>query len=166
MSKLFRFLSWFVVIALVVVADQVSKQVVLNHMQLGDSIPVIEGCFNWVLTYNRGAAFGFLSSAGGWQRYFLLAFAAGVSIWLLWMMWNALNRPTFCLAISLIVGGAVGNLIDRYSIGAVIDFIDWHVGSYHWPAFNVADIGISVGVTLLVLDAFLAMQKTSPRSVR
>ena len=138
---------------MVIVLDQASKWWVLEAIQPDDPVEVTP-FFNLVLTFNAGAAFSFLGTAGGWQRYFLGAIAIIISVWLVWMIWTARGRRLQSASLALILGGALGNVIDRFRLGAVVDFIDIHIGTVHWPAFNIADIGITVGVILLLLDAF------------
>jgi signal peptidase II len=112
----------------------------------------LTGFFNVVHVWNTGAAFSFLANAGGWQRYFFIALAFGVSIWLT----LALRKPLRALeagAYSLILGGALGNAVDRLLRGHVVDYLDFHLGGWHWPAFNVADIGIVCGALLMVVSS-------------
>jgi len=120
----------------------------------GSSVELIP-TLDLVLVYNTGAAFSFLSTAGGWQRWFFIGIAVVVCGFILhWMRELPRRARWYPLALSLILGGAVGNVIDRARTGAVVDFIDFHVGDWHWPAFNVADSAICVGAALLVLGAF------------
>jgi len=120
----------------------------------GSSVELIP-TLDLVLVYNTGAAFSFLSTAGGWQRWFFIGVAVVVCGFILhWMRELPRRARWYPLALSLILGGAVGNVIDRARTGAVVDFIDFHVGDWHWPAFNVADSAICVGAALLVLGAF------------
>jgi signal peptidase II len=104
------------------------------------------------MVYNQGAAFSFLASSGGWQRWFFSGLAFVVSLVIIWMLWKNASQRLFCWSLSLILGGAVGNLIDRLIYGHVIDFLDFHIGTLHWPAFNVADSAITLGAALFVLD--------------
>jgi signal peptidase II len=106
-----------------------------------------------VLVYNRGAAFSLLADAGGWQRGLFIGIAIVASVWIAWLLRRHAGETLFCLALSLVLGGALGNVIDRVHAGAVLDFLDFHAFGYHWPAFNVADIAISCGAVLLVWDA-------------
>lgn len=145
---------WLWLSLFIVALDQSSKWVVDHTLQLYQSVPLMP---SFQLTYlrNEGAAFSFLSSAGGWQRWFFVALAltssVAIGIWL-----GRLNRTQTREAIgwALVLGGAIGNLIDRLIWGYVIDFLDVYYGNWHWPAFNVADSAITVGVGLLLLDAF------------
>jgi len=134
--------------------DWWSKRLMQETLQTEAVIPVFEG-LRFVLVYNHGAAFGFLSSAGGWQRGLFILLAVMVSIYLGYRLWLA--RPDerhFNLGLVFILGGALGNLIDRIILGYVVDFIDIYFQNWHWPAFNVADIAISVGAGIVILDSF------------
>jgi signal peptidase II len=136
---------------LVLIADQVSKWWAQMSLPMAQAIKVTD-FLNWFLIYNPGAAFSFLSQAGGWQRWFFTIIgiiAAVVIIWLLQK--NTQDRP-FCIALALILGGAIGNVLDRLLYGAVVDFIDVHYQGWHWPAFNLADSAISIGATLIVIN--------------
>jgi signal peptidase II len=142
---------WLGIAAIVVLLDQVTKITMARLLAYGQSEPVTS-FFNLVMVYNPGAAFSFLADSGGWQRWFFSALALGVSIFIVWMLGKNASQRLFCWSLSLILGGAVGNLIDRLAYGHVIDFLDFHVGGWHWPAFNVADSAITVGAALFVLD--------------
>ena len=145
-AKTYLFLALFVLIA-----DQISKWWAQMSLPMAQAIKVTD-FLNWFLIYNPGAAFSFLSQAGGWQRWFFTIIgivAAAVIIWLLQK--NTQDRP-FCIALALILGGAIGNVLDRLLYGAVVDFIDVHYHGWHWPAFNLADSAISIGATLIVIN--------------
>ncbi len=144
--------NWLAVALLIVVLDQASKLTIEHFMQFGQTIPVIPG-FNLVLTYNPGAAFSFLADAGGWQRHFFTVLAIVVSGVLTWQL---KKNPTPSLqnwSMTLILGGAIGNVIDRIYLGHVIDFVQVYYETHYWPAFNVADSAITVGAVLMVLDS-------------
>jgi signal peptidase II len=142
------------ILALVVlVLDIATKRWVESLVLHGQQIP-LTGFFNLVLTYNAGAAFSFLSDASGWQRWFFSAIAASASGMIIYLQRKHAADKLFCIAQSLILGGALGNLWDRISLGHVVDFLDFHVSNYHWPAFNVADSAIFVGAILLIIDSF------------
>lgn len=142
------------VIALVVlVMDVATKRWVEATLSFGEQIP-LTGFFNLVLTYNAGAAFSFLSDAGGWQRWFFSGIAGGAAVLIVYLLRKHASDKLFCIALSLILGGALGNLWDRITLGHVVDFLDFHAGGYHWPAFNVADSAIFLGAFLLILDSF------------
>ena len=142
------------ILALVVlVLDIATKRWVESVLFHGQQIP-LTGFFNLVLTYNAGAAFSFLSDASGWQRWFFSAIAAGASALIIYLLRKHAAEKMFCIALSLILGGALGNLWDRITLGHVVDFLDFYISSYHWPAFNVADSAIFLGAILLILDSF------------
>jgi len=142
---------WLGIAIVVVLMDQVSKITMTRLLVYGQS-EVVNPFFNLVMVYNQGAAFSFLANSGGWQRWFFSALALAVSISIIWMLNRNASQRMFCWSLSLILGGAVGNLIDRLAYGHVIDFLDVHVGNWHWPAFNVADSAITIGAALFVLD--------------
>ncbi len=144
---------WLAIAALVVVVDQITKQAIEHYFDFGGSL-ALTSFFNLVLAYNSGAAFSFLADAGGWQRWFFTAVALLASAIIVYLMRKHADEPRFCLALSLILGGALGNLIDRILLGHVVDFLDFHAAGYHWPAFNVADLAISVGAVILVVESF------------
>lgn len=142
------------VIALVVVVlDFITKRWIESALEYGEHVP-LTGFFNLVLAYNAGAAFSFLSDAGGWQRWFFTIVSAGASVLIFFLLRKHTADKLFCIALSLILGGALGNLWDRATLGHVVDFLDFHLAGYHWPAFNVADSAISLGAVLLVIDSF------------
>lgn len=141
---------WYGLAAGVIVLDQLSKAVVLALLRTGDSVPVTP-FFNWVLTWNPGAAFSFLADSGGWQRWFFTGLALLVGGWIAWLLRQPQPRAQ-AGALALILGGALGNAIDRVRFGAVVDFVDLHVAGWHWPAFNVADSAICVGAALLIWE--------------
>ena len=147
-------LIWLWISALVIVIDQATKRVVDTTMQLYQSIELIP-CFQLTYLRNQGAAFSFLSGAGGWQRWFFIGLAIIASVFIcFWLKKLDRSQRWEAVAWSLVLGGALGNLIDRILFGYVIDFLDVYVGEWHWPAFNVADSAITVGVVMLLLDSF------------
>ena len=146
--------SWLTLAGVIIVLDQISKWIVLGALQPGDSLYVAP-FFNWVLTFNSGAAFSFLSDAGGWQRWFFTVLALGVSVWIVSLLRRHTSEFRLSLALTLVLGGALGNVIDRIRFGAVVDFIQWHVAGYYWPAFNIADSAITVGAILLAWDQLM-----------
>ncbi|GJL74591.1 signal peptidase II [Nitrosomonas sp.] len=151
-------------IALIVLSlDLATKYWVESAMVYGQQIPVT-GFFNLVLTYNAGAAFSFLSEASGWQRWFLSAIAAGASLVIIYLLIKYKTEKLFCLSLSLILGGAIGNLWDRITLGHVVDFLDFYIGDYHWPAFNIADSAIFIGAALLIFESFSSKEKTQTDS--
>lgn len=145
-----RWLGWSVV---VFALDQLTKHAVLANFQYLES-KTIFSWFNLVLAHNTGAAFSFLAGASGWQREFFIGITLVISGVLLWMLRSGHRNRLLALALSLVLGGAAGNLYDRLLYGYVIDFVQWHVAGYYWPAFNVADSAICLGAGLLVFDSF------------
>ena len=142
---------WLWLAALVVLLDQISKWLALGALHLGET-RYFAPFWNWVLTFNPGAAFSFLSDAGGWQRWFFTVLSLAVSAWILALLRRHSNEFRLSLALTMVLGGALGNVIDRVRFGAVVDFIQWHAGGYYWPAFNLADSAITLGAVLLVWD--------------
>lgn len=149
---------WFGIAGLVIVLDQFTKWVVLGHIQPGEIIHVAP-FWNWVLTYNPGAAFSFLADQPGWQRWFFTALALAVSGWIALELRRNAHDRLLALALALVMGGALGNMIDRIRFGAVVDFIQWHAAGWYWPAFNVADSAITVGAILLAYSTLTATDK-------
>jgi signal peptidase II len=144
---------WWLML-LVLVADQISKQVVIANMQLFDSIELLP-FFNFTYVRNYGAAFSFLSDAGGWQRWFFTMIAVVISCVLaVWLARNNRTQLKLNLALSLVLAGAIGNLIDRSIYGYVIDFFHLYYQNWHYPAFNIADSAICIGAALLIWDSF------------
>ena len=154
-------LGWWYLIALIVlVLDQLTKTWVIAEFYLGQR-EIITSFFNLVHVHNYGAAFSFLSDAGGWQRWFFAALSAVVSaVIVVWISRLPKTRWIEGLALALILGGALGNLYDRLVLGYVVDFLDFHWSGSHFPAFNVADSGITTGAVLLILDMFITDQDT------
>ena len=145
---------WFAVAAAVVLADRVTKLVVLEAFAPGETRPVT-GFFNLVLVFNKGAAFSFLAGAPGWQTPLLSAIAVAASVIVSVLILRSPGKRLFCAGLALILGGALGNLWDRIAWGHVVDFLDLHAAGWHWPAFNVADAGITVGAALLIVEGFV-----------
>ena len=147
-------LRWLWCSLAVIVVDQSTKLVALELLDPASSVELL-ATLNLVLAYNTGAAFSLLSTAGGWQRWLFIGLALAICAFILhWLRDLPRHARLLPLALSLIIGGAVGNVIDRVRIGAVVDFIDFHVGDWHWPAFNAADSAICIGAALLVLSMF------------
>jgi signal peptidase II len=151
---------WLALALLVLVLDQISKAWVLANFRLMDR-QIVTSFFNLVLVFNPGASFSFLADAGGWQKWFFVALALGISLWLLSLLKKHAHERLMPAALSLILGGALGNVIDRLRFDAVVDFLDFHLAGYHWPAFNVADSSIFVGVALMLLHQFLQPKEVS-----
>jgi len=144
--------KWLMLSALIVVADQVTKYAVVQYFAANQAV-ALTPFLNLVLVYNPGAAFSFLSQAAGWQRAFFIVIAMVASGWIVFLLRKYPHQRVFALALALVLAGAVGNVIDRIFIGAVVDFVDLHALGYHWPAFNVADSAITCGAALLIWDA-------------
>ncbi|MBX3662625.1 MAG: lipoprotein signal peptidase [Burkholderiales bacterium] len=142
---------WLLLAGVVIAIDQATKHATVAALS-GQPPVEVTSFFNLVLVYNRGAAFSFLAGAGGWQRELFTAIALIASVWIVWLLHRHPRQSLFCLALALVLGGALGNVIDRITIGAVVDFLDFHAGGWHWPAFNVADSAITCGAVLLVWD--------------
>ncbi|HSO45077.1 MAG TPA: signal peptidase II [Rhodoferax sp.] len=151
-------LGWLGWAMLLLIADQVTKVLIMGYFQLGDSTPVTS-FFNIVRVHNSGAAFSFLASAGGWQRWFFTAIGIGAALLMVWMLKNHAGQKLFAFAIASILGGAVGNVIDRVLYGHVVDFLDFHWRGWHFPAFNVADSAITIGAACLILDELLRVRR-------
>ena len=148
-----RAAPWFGISAALVLADQLTKWLVLSHFAPGERLE-LTGFFNLVLVFNKGAAFSLLANAPGWQTPLLVAFAIGAALIVSFLLVRSPERRMFCAGLALILGGAVGNVIDRLRFGQVVDFLDLHAAGWHWPAFNVADSAITIGAALLILDGF------------
>lgn len=147
-------LKWLWLSVVVIFADQLTKVTMNSWLNLYETVALLP-FLNLTLAYNSGAAFSFLAGAGGWQRWFFTVLAVViVTILLVWLNRLKQHAKAEAIAISLIIGGAIGNVIDRVLYGHVIDFIDVYVGSYHWPAFNIADSAIFIGAALLIIDSF------------
>ena len=145
--------KWLGLGAVVIVLDQLSKLWISSHFTYGESYSVT-GFFNLVLAHNFGASFSMLSDAGGWQRWLFSGIAIAASAWIIWLLRKHQQEKLFCIALAFILGGALGNLIDRMAYGYVVDFLDFHWDEHHFAAFNVADSAINVGAALLLWDSF------------
>ncbi len=159
-------LIWLLLSIIVIALDQLTKWWVLNNLPEYQPIPVIEGFWNWYRTYNTGAAFSFLSDAGGWQKYFFVVLAVGITCLLtFWLSRTPRRDWKSALPFALVIGGAIGNVIDRLLHGHVVDFIQWHWQDHYWPAFNIADSAIvagAIGIALFgLLDGNRAARKTA-----
>ena len=146
---------WIVMALVIALADQISKHVIGSLLGPGE-VRNITGFFNLVLVFNRGAAFSLLADAPGWQRELFAAIAVAASVVIVVLMLRNASQRLFCAGLSLILGGALGNLWDRIALGQVVDFLDFHALGYHWPAFNLADSAITIGAALIILDGFRA----------
>ena len=165
-SAIGRFIAWMVVATVIVIADQATKWAIIEWVPLYDRVP-INDFVNLTHQKNPGAAFSFLADAGGWQRWFFVVLATIVSVVIAVWIWRIRKEGQILLSIglSLVLGGAVGNLIDRIRLGYVTDFIQVWFGSWAFPSFNVADAGISVGAAFLIIDAlFFSGRDSAPAS--
>ncbi|MFL9878743.1 signal peptidase II [Herbaspirillum rhizosphaerae] len=144
-------LPWLGISLIVLLLDQLSKITILKLFHYGESRPVT-GFFNLVLVYNKGAAFSFLAAESGWQRHLFTAIGIAAAVYIIYLLRKHAGQRMFCWALALILGGAIGNVIDRIMYGHVVDFLDVFVGGWHWPAFNIADSAICIGAVLFVLD--------------
>ena len=143
---------WLVVALLVAVLDQVLKFVVLQRFAEGEQLVVIPGLFNLTLWYNPGAAFSFLAHHDGWQRWFFIAIAVFATIFICWLLRRYWQHTLFASGLALVLGGALGNLVDRIRLGKVVDYLLFYQGNWAFPAFNLADSALTVGAALLILD--------------
>jgi signal peptidase II len=165
-ASLWPWLGWALVLVL---ADQVTKQWILGAYRLGDAT-YVTGFFNIVRAHNTGAAFSFLAGAGGWQRWLFTGIGLAATLFITWQLRRHAQQKMYAFALASILGGAIGNVVDRLQHGYVVDFLDFHwpvlAGVFyggHFPAFNLADVGISVGAACLILDELLRMRKGSAR---
>ena len=149
---------WLGLAVVVLLLDQFTKVLIVSSYQLGEGFPVT-GFFNIVRVHNQGAAFSFLASAGGWQRWFFTALGVLATFGMVWMLKSHPGQKLFGFAIACILGGALGNVMDRVLYGYVVDFLDFYYAGIHFPAFNVADCGISVGAACLILDEVLRVRR-------
>ncbi len=150
---------WLLLAAVIFLVDQLTKVMVVRSFSIGERLPVINGFFDLTLLYNKGAAFSFLHSAGGWQRWFFTIFGILAALFILWLLSRHAGQKLFALALALILGGAVGNVVDRVMRGQVVDFLSVYHNSWFFPAFNVADAAISTGAVLLILDELLRVRR-------
>ena len=159
-------LLWLGIALVVLLADQFTKLLIVGSFVLGDS-QTVTSFFNLVRVHNSGAAFSFLSTASGWQRWFFTGIGVVATLFILWLLRSHPTQKLFCFALALVLGGAVGNVIDRITYGHVVDFLDFHWDwleplffQGHFPAFNVADSAISVGAVCLILDELIRVRKS------
>ncbi len=152
-------LQWLGLAFIILIADQFTKVLIVGYYQLGDSTPVTS-FFNLVRAHNTGAAFNFLADASGWQRWFFTIIGTLAAVLILWMLKSHAGQKLFAFALACILGGAIGNVIDRVLYGYVVDFLDFHWHGWHFPAFNIADSAISIGAVCLILDELLRVRRT------
>ena len=158
-------LLWLGIAFVILLADQFTKLLIVGSFSLGDS-QTVTSFFNLVRVHNSGAAFSLLSTASGWQRWFFTGIGVVATLFILWLLRSHPTQKLFCFALALVLGGAVGNVIDRIAYGHVVDFLDFHWDwlspvfyQGHFPAFNVADSAISVGAVCLILDELLRVRR-------
>lgn len=151
-------LPWLILAIIIILADQFTKTLIIGYYKLGDSTPVTS-FFNIVRAHNTGAAFSFLAGAGGWQRWFFTGIGTVATIFILWMLRSHHAQKLFAFALAFILGGAIGNVVDRLLHGYVVDFLDFYYGTWHFPAFNVADSAITIGACCLILDEILRVRR-------
>jgi len=144
-------LPWLGIATIIILLDQITKIAAVRVLAYGESVAVTS-FFNFVHVYNKGAAFSFLASETGWQRYFFTILGLAAAVFIIYLLKKHAGQRLFSWALALILGGALGNVIDRLLYGHVIDFLDFHVGGWHWPAFNVADSAICIGAVLFIYD--------------
>ncbi len=143
---------WLAIAVVIVLLDQATKAWIEHAFAFGERLPIIPGWFDLTLVYNKGAAFSFLSDAAGWQRWFFIGIGVAATVFIVWLLRRHAGERMFSLALALIMGGAIGNVVDRVFRGQVVDFFLAYYDRYHFPAFNVADSAITVGAALLILD--------------
>ena len=151
-------LQWLGLAFIILLADQFTKVLILGYYRLGDST-VVTSFFNVVRVHNSGAAFSFLADASGWQRWFFTVLGFVASGFIIWMLKSHSGQRLFSFALACILGGAIGNVIDRLMHGYVVDFLDFHWRGMHFPAFNIADSSISIGAACLILDELLRVRR-------
>mgnify|MGYP000521140704 FL=1 len=153
-------LKWLSLSVLVIIADLASKYFASANLEYAVPVPIMPS-FNFTLLHNTGAAFSFLATESGWQRWFFVILASVVSLALIKWLSSLKKEPWVALSVALILGGAIGNLYDRITLGYVVDFLHFYWGNYHFPAFNIADTAISIGAGLMILDVFRGKKTAS-----
>jgi signal peptidase II len=154
--------KWLLLAFAIVVIDQITKYFIMQKFVLHETL-YVTSFFNLVRVHNTGAAFSMLADAGGWQRLFFIGIAIAASVWVVWLLRRYPRQKTFCLALGMILGGAIGNLIDRVWLGSVVDFVQVHYAGYFFPAFNVADSAITCGAGLLIWDGLKPQHDAATR---
>ena len=158
MSATGTLLPWLALALILLIADQLTKVLILGYYQLGDAT-YITSFFNIVRVHNTGAAFSFLASASGWQRWFFTGIGIAAAVFIIWMLKSHPGQKLFSFAMACILGGAVGNVVDRMLHGYVVDFLDFHYANWHFPAFNIADAAISIGAVCMILDELARVRR-------
>ena len=149
---------WLGLALVIVIIDQFTKTLILGYYKYGDAT-YVTSFFNVVRAHNTGAAFSFLAGADGWQRWFFMAIGIGAAVFIIWMLKSHAGQKLFSFSMAAILGGAIGNVIDRMMHGYVVDFLDFHLAGRHFPAFNVADSAITIGAICLILDELRRVRK-------
>ena len=162
MNRRVPFGLWLGISAVVVLVDQLLKFVIVERFREGEQLTVIPGLFDLTLWYNRGAAFSFLAGHDGWQRWFFVAIAVVAALFIVYLLARHHQQALFAAGLALVLGGAVGNLIDRLRIGKVVDFLLFYQGSWSFPAYKIADRAITAGAALLIVDEIRRI-RTSPK---
>lgn len=152
-------LQWLGLAFIILIADQFTKVLIVGYYHLGDST-YVTSFFNIVRVHNSGAAFSFLADASGWQRWFFTGIGVLAAAVILWMLKSHGGQKLFAFALACILGGAIGNVIDRIMYGYVVDFLDFHWRGWHFPAFNIADSAITIGAACLILDELLRVRRS------
>jgi signal peptidase II len=152
-------LPWLGLALLILIADQFTKVLILGYYRLGDA-SYVTSFFNLVRVHNAGAAFSFLANEGGWQRWLFTGIGIAAAIFIIWMLKSHNGQKLFAFALACILGGAIGNVIDRTLYGYVVDFLDFHYAGWHFPAFNIADRARSIGAVCLILDEILRVRRS------
>jgi signal peptidase II len=151
-------LPWLALAMLLLAADQFSKFFIVGHYKLGDGT-FVSSFFNLVRVHNAGAAFSFLASETGWQRWLFTAIGVGAALFIVWLLRSHAGQKLFSFSLACILAGAIGNVIDRSMYGYVVDFLDFHYLNWHFPAFNIADSAITIGAICLVLDELIRVRR-------
>jgi len=151
---------WLWLAGAVIVLDQLSKFAIERSFSFGERLALLPGLFDLTLVYNRGAAFSFLAHAAGWQRWLFIALGCVAAVFIVWLLARHASQRLFAFALALILGGALGNVIDRIVRGQVVDFLLVYWQRFHWPAFNVADSAITIGALLLIIDELRRVRRS------
>jgi len=159
-NNLTLFATWIATAIVIFLADQFTKVMIIGNFQLGDSQPVVQGWFNLVRAHNTGAAFSFMASADGWQRWLFTGIGLVAAILIIFLLKSNATQKLFAFALTFILGGAIGNVFDRIMYGYVIDFLDFYWSGIHFPAFNLADSAITLGAICLFVDEMLRVKKS------
>ncbi|MDM0032966.1 signal peptidase II [Variovorax sp. J22P271] len=149
---------WLGLALVIVIIDQFTKTLILGYYKYGDAT-YVTSFFNVVRAHNTGAAFSFLADSSGWQRWFFTAIGVAAAVFIVWMLKSHAGQKLFSFSMAAILGGAIGNVIDRMMHGYVVDFLDFHLAGRHFPAFNVADSAITIGAVCLILDELLRVRR-------